>query len=50
MLRNNMQYLHPTLKMFKNFMLFYEVDQKIDQREPQWKPWWTQLMRNGKQF
>ena len=35
MLRNNMQYLHPTLKMFKNFMLFYEVDQKIDQREPQ---------------
>jgi hypothetical protein len=50
MLRNSMQYLRPTSKMYNNFLLFYEVDQKIDQREPQWKSWWTQLMRNGKQF
>jgi hypothetical protein len=50
MLRNSMQYLRPTSKMYKNFLLFYEVDQKIDQHEPQWKSWWTQLMRNGKQF
>jgi hypothetical protein len=23
---------------------------KIDQREPQWKSGWIQLLRNGKQF